>query len=63
MSSENSNKQSFFGFLLWAYGIVSQIMALYYWIQYVKEDNFFIAITLDVLLAELKGLLWIFFVW
>ena len=60
MSSENSNIQAFFGFLLWAYGIVSQIMALYYWIQYVKEDNFFIAITLDVLLAEIKGLLWIF---
>ena len=37
-------------------------MAVYYWIDYVKEDNFFMAITVDVILAELKGIFWIFFV-
>lgn len=45
------------------YGIVSQIMALFFWWQYAKEDSFISTITIDILLAELKGILWIFFVW
>lgn len=50
-------------FLLWAYGIVSQIMAVYYWYQYAKEDSFISTITVDALLAELKGIFWLFFIW
>ena len=52
-----------FGLFLWIYGIVSQIMALYFWWQYAKDDNFIAVITIDVILAELKGIFWIFFIW
>lgn len=49
--------------LLCIYGIISQIMAVYFWWQYAKEDSFIMTITLDVILAEIKGILWIFFIW
>lgn len=52
-----------FGILLWIYCIVSQIMAVYFWWQYAKEDSFIMTITLDVILAEIKGIFWIFFIW
>lgn len=55
--------QNAIGFLLWAYFIVAQIMAIYFWWQYAKEDSFLATISVDVLLAELKGFLWIFFIW
>ncbi len=51
------------GALCWIYGIMSQIMALYFWWQYAKNDSFIATITIDVILAELKGLFWIFFIW
>ena len=61
------NQKGFFstigGFIISIYLLISQIMALYYWIQYVKIDSFIRAITLDVFIAEIKGLLWIFFIW
>lgn len=65
MEQEKSSDiiQTILGFLLWAYGIASQIMAVYFWWQYAKEDSFFSVITIDVILAELKGILWIFFIW
>lgn len=28
-----------------------------------KEDNFIITILVDPFIAEIKGLLWIFFIW
>lgn len=52
-----------FGILFWIYGIVSQIMAVYFWWQYAREDSFIMTITLDVILAEIKGIFWIFFIW
>lgn len=62
-ANTSDNGATILGFLIWGYGIVSQIMALYFWWQYAKEDNFISTITIDVVLAELKGILWIFFVW
>lgn len=50
------------GFIMWAYFIVSQIMAVYFWWQYTKVDSFIMTFTVDVFLAEFKGLLWIFFI-
>ncbi|MBD5183809.1 MAG: hypothetical protein HDS97_02820 [Bacteroidales bacterium] len=62
-SNSSDTESAILGFLLWGYGIVSQIMALYFWWQYAKEDSFISTITIDIILAEIKGLLWIFFIW
>ncbi len=51
------------GFLAWAYGIVSQIMALVFFIDFCKTDSLLQIIFIDSWLAEIKGLLWIFFIW
>lgn len=52
------------GLLLWGYGIVSQIMSLVFFIQYCKSgDSLLEIIFIDSILSEIKGLLWIFFVW
>ncbi len=51
------------GCLMWLYGIVSQIMTLVFFIQYCKTDSILQIIFLDSWLSELKGLLWIFFIW
>lgn len=52
------------GFLLWGYGIVSQIMSLVFFIQYCKSDDSLLEIIfIDSVLSEIKGLLWIFFIW
>lgn len=60
--SENSAGGTILGFLLWAYGIVSQIMALVFFIGYCKEDSIGEIILVDTWLSEIKGLLWIFFI-
>ena len=52
------------GLLIWGYGIMSQIMSLVFFIQYCKSDDSLIEIIfIDTVLSELKGLLWIFFIW
>ena len=52
------------GFLLWGYGIVSQIMSLVFFTQYCKSDDSLLEIIfIDSVLSEIKGLLWIFFIW
>ena len=52
------------GFLLWGYGIVSQIMSLVFFIQYCKSDDSLLEIIfIDSVLSEIKGLLWIIFIW
>ena len=63
MDRNSETGSGILGVLLGIYILISQFMALYYWIDYVKEDNFFMAITIDVILAELKGIFWIFLVW
>lgn len=52
------------GFLMWAYFIVSQIMTLVFFIDYCRAgDSLLEIIFIDSILSELKGLLWIFFIW
>lgn len=50
------------GILLWLYGISTQIMAVYFWWKMMKEDNFFMGIVVDPIIAEFKGILWPFFI-
>lgn len=50
--------------LMWGYGLVSQIMTLVFFIQYCKvDDSIFEIVCVDSILSEIKGLLWIFFIW
>ncbi len=52
------------GFLLQIYLIVSQIMTVVFFVQYCRTDSSLLKIILiDPILSELKGLLWIFFIW
>lgn len=63
MARNNNILGNVTGCLLYLYGVLSQIMALYFWWQMAKEDNFIITILVDPFIAEIKGLLWIFFIW
>ena len=51
------------GIRIWLYGIISQIMALVFFIQYCRKDSLLEIIFLDSWLSEIKGILWIFFIW
>lgn len=51
------------GILIWLYAITSQIMALVFFIEYCKTDSFAEILFIDSWLSEIKGLLWIFFIW
>lgn len=51
------------GFVMWLYFIVSQIMTLVFFVQYCRKDSFIEIILIDGVLSEVKGLLWIFFIW
>lgn len=51
-----------FGFLIWAYGIMSQIMSLVFFVRYCRTDSLLEIIFIDTWLSELKGILWIFFI-
>lgn len=52
------------GILFWLYGIVSQIMAIVFFIGYCRTDDSLLKIILlDPILSEIKGLLWIIFIW
>ncbi len=48
--------------VFYIYMVISQFMSLYFWIALVKVDSFLQAITVDVLIAEVKGFLWPFFI-
>ncbi len=64
MSENNNSGANFLGLLMWIYGIVSQIMAIVFFVQYCRKDDSIVEIILiDSVLSELKGLLWIFFIW
>lgn len=51
------------GCLFALYMPVSQIMALVFFVRYCKVDPLCEIIFVDTILAEIKGLLWIFFIW
>lgn len=49
--------------IIYVYLIIGQIMAVYFWWQLAQENSFLYSITIGPFLAEIKGLLWIFFIW
>lgn len=63
MSDEKDIGGAILGILLWGYGIISQIMSLVFFIQYCKTDSLLEIIFIDSILSEIKGFLWIFFIW
>ena len=55
---------SFLGILLGIYLTVSQIMTVIFFIDICKEwDSVIKMIFLGPIVSELKGLLWVFFIW
>lgn len=60
---ENNAGSAIWGFLMWAYLIVSQIMTLVFFIQYCRKDSFLEIIFIDSWLSEIKGWLWFIFIW
>ncbi len=63
MSEENNSGTNFLNILMWLYVIVSQIMTIVFFIEYCRKDSIIEIIFIDSILSEIKGLLWIFFVW
>lgn len=60
----NDTSSAIVGFLLWVYFIVSQIMTLVFFIDYCRAgDSLLEIIFIDTILSEIKGILWIFFIW
>jgi hypothetical protein len=56
--------QTILGITLWLYGIMSQIMAIVFFIGYCRSDDSILEIIfIDSFLSEIKGLLWIIFIW
>ena len=52
------------GLLFAVYMITSQIMTVYFWYMMVKHgDSFLAAIFWYPIVAEIKGIPWIFFIW
>ncbi len=61
--SDNNFGSGILACLMWLYAISSQIMTVVFFIQYCKTDSIAEIIFIDAILSEIKGLLWIFFVW
>lgn len=60
---ENNSSSAVLSFVIGIYMLVSQIMTLVFFVDYCKADDSLLKIILvDPILAELKGLLWIFFI-
>jgi lipid-A-disaccharide synthase-like uncharacterized protein len=52
------------GIIFWLYSIISQIMTVVYFIEYCRTDDSLLKIILlDPILSEIKGILWIIFIW
>jgi len=54
---------SFLGILAWLYAIMSQIMTVIFFVQYCKIDPLWEILLIDPILSEIKGILWIVFIW
>ncbi len=60
---ENNSSSAVLSFVIGIYMLISQIMTLVFFVDYCKADDSLLKIILvDPILAELKGLLWIFFI-
>lgn len=51
------------GCLMSLYLLVSQIATVVFFISYCRTDSILEIIFIDSFLSEIKGLLWIFFIW
>jgi hypothetical protein len=49
-------------YIIAAYFIVSQIMMIYFWYLYAKNHDFLTSLIIGPIIAEIKGLLWPFFI-
>jgi hydrogenase-4 membrane subunit HyfE len=64
MEDKNNVWESILTFLAGAYILMSQIMTVVFMVGYCKSDDSIAKIIfIDTWLAELKGWLWIFFIW
>lgn len=63
MSYRNDDGSSTLGCLVGLYLIISQIMSVIFFIEYCRTDSIVEIIFIDVILSEIKGLLWILFIW
>ena len=60
---ENNSSSAVLSFVIGIYMLISQIMTLVFFVDYCKADDSLLKIILvDPILAEPKGLLWIFFI-
>lgn len=48
---------------MYLYLIISQIATIVFFIGYCRTDSILEIIFIDSILSEIKGLLWIFFIW
>lgn len=62
MDSENT-ASGVLGCLMYLYLIISQIATIVFFIGYCRTDSILEIIFIDSILSEIKGLLWIFFIW
>ena len=60
--SDNNSSDGFLKLLAGLYLASTQVMTVYFWWQMAREDSFISCITIDPILAELKGLVWPFFI-
>ena len=49
--------------VFWTYLIISQVVAVYYFIQLCREESSYVKFIIDPLIAEVKGILWPVFLW
>jgi len=61
--SNNDSGSGFFMILYYIYMVVSQIFTLYFWWQWAQDHGFWNSILIGPIVGEIKGLLWIFFIW
>ena len=63
MSKFSDSLSGVVGCLIGLYFLISQIMSFVFFIEYCRQDPILMIIFVDSFLAEIKGLLWIFFIW
>jgi hypothetical protein len=61
--SNNDNGSNTLVIIGYIYLTISQIMALYFWWLWAQDHNFLSSVFIGPIIGEIKGLLWIFFIW
>ena len=52
-----------FTIVFWVYIAISQVVAVYYFIQICHEESSYVKFIIDPFIAEIKGFLWPVFLW